>query len=94
MIEIKLTKLEDKKLTRTVLIEKIPFYVKISIKPGYSGWWYSLLNENVFKVRRGGKNDLRFRTGYTEHLTKYGFYVICSGKYIGDFISRKDAIKI
>ena len=55
MIEPKLTEFEDTKLTRTVLIEKIPFYVKISIKPGYSGWWYSLLDENVFKGRKFAK---------------------------------------
>lgn len=80
--------------TRNVLIEKTNFKVKICVDYNFCGWWYSSMNDVVFEVRNGGFSDLKRRQGYKGHLTKYGFYVICSGKYVNNFISKRDAIKI
>ena len=82
-------------LTRNVLIEKSNFKIKICVDYFFCGWWYGTMNNTVFEVRHGGFSDLKKRVGnYNDHLTKYGFYVICSGRFTGDFISKKDAIKI
>lgn len=84
----------ENELTRNVFIEKIPFYIRISIKEYFCGWWYGSDNGLVLQVRNGGKSDLKQRTFYNKHLTDYGFYVVVSGKRIGSFVSKRDAVKL
>jgi len=79
---------------RLVLVEKKNSIVQITVKRGCCGWCYGSSDGMLFEVRNGSKEDLKNYNGYIAHLTKDWFYIITTGKYIGNKISKAHAIKV
>lgn len=84
----------DVNITRYVLVEKAPFFVKLYSTGG--GWWYSGGQEDgkYFEVMVAGNNTLKkCQFGYVGHI-KNGCYIIISGLYKNYLIAHRDAKRI
>ena len=82
---------DDKKLTRTVLFEKIPhFLIKININNEImgSGWWYEHKNNQKFNVRNVVEEDFVNKG----HIQCQLLYIVTEGEYKNKCIMKEHAI--